>query len=174
MKSLEEIQEMLLAELCNSLDKIRINSNLEYYNEILGDSSFLLARFLELQLQLNSVNWDSKKWIDDSLLTNVVLENDVLFIVGVIIFGKQNTTAQWTEPFCFELKFNQDFTDFIQLAFFYSDIETVALSYVEFNRNRKFWNKEYFINNKWNPLIRNWKYIITCKKNPLCTHLFEG
>jgi hypothetical protein len=157
MKQLEEIEQMLISEIHSNIDKIEIlECNLEHYNEILGDTSFLLASILNSLLNSNE-DWDSKKWIDDSLLTEVKLDGNKLSIWGIMIWGIENTTEQWTDPFYFEIKLKQNTLGFNEYTFLFCDLDKSEISYEDFSMNRNYWN----------PTERNWKYIINQKNPPL-------
>lgn len=151
MKSTKEILGMLVHELINHLDKIKsINPTSVYYNETLGDTSFLLAGLLESLLKENFSEWDKRKWIDDSFITNVIIQSHKLIIEGVMIWGKMDTTEQWTEPFSFEIELLKDKTSFKEFTFVFGDLNNSEITYEEFRNNRDYW----FASN------RNWKYII--------------
>lgn len=152
MKSIVEIENMLIVELKECLHSISENVSLDYYNELLGDSSFLLAGLLESQLKKKFVDWNDKKWIDDSLLTKVKINKTKLSIWGIMIWGKEDTTEQWTEPFYFEITFSRNFEKFEQYSFLFGDLNEPAITYEEFSDNRDYWAK--------NSVNRNWKYII--------------
>jgi hypothetical protein len=153
MKSIEEIQVMLVNELWSCLDKIKpMKSGVDYYNEILGDTSFLLAGLLGALLKLRE-DWDSKKWLDDSLLTDVKLDKNRLSIWGVIIWGIENTTEQWTDPFYFGIELGNSESDFNEYTFLLGDLNKPEISYEEFGMNRNYWKQTE----------RDWKYIINQK-----------
>jgi len=160
MKNLEEIQEMLISELFNNLDRLKLNHN-DDYNKLMGDTSFLLAGYLHQKLKADFKNWDKKKWIDDSLLTKIIFQVDKLFIWGVVIWGIENLTAQWTEPFYFEAVLNNEKTSFEKIILFFGDENCSAITYEDFNINRNFWDREYYSNKNWNPTERSWKYRIS-------------
>lgn len=157
MKSIKEIQEMLVSELLKSLVNVNksLKLNLGYYNETLGDSSFLLAGLLGQILKKRYNDWDIRKWMDDCLLTNIKLNNNILSISGVMIWGIENMSEQWTEPFYFEMKLNHDQTDFIKYTFLFSDLDNTEISYDEYRHNRSYWKSL---------LERNWKYIINIER----------
>lgn len=160
MKSLEEIQEMLILELCNSLKSFNSGIEMDYYNEELGDTSFLLAGYLEKQLRKNFQDWNKEKWIDDSLLTKINIDENKLSIWGVMIWGVKNLTEQWTEPFYFNVVLNDCQTDFIKSTLLFGDENCSEITYEEFNQNRDFWDVGYYSNEDWHPFERDWKYII--------------
>jgi len=151
VKSIEEILTMLVHELEKYGHKIDRNSRKnEYYNEQLGDTSFLLAGLLELLLKENITEWDKEKWIDDSLITKIEINNDKLTIEGIMIWGIENTTEQWTDPFCFEIESFISKIDFKKITFLFGDWDYPEVSYEEFKKHRNFWGAN----------DRNWKYII--------------
>lgn len=142
---------MLVCELIDHLDKIKsINQKLVYYNEILGDTSFLLAGLLESILKKNFSRWDNEKWIDDSLITKIMAIDNNLKIDGVIIWGRKNTTEQWTEPFFFEIELLKEEVSFKKFTFLFSDLDNPEATYEEFRDHRDHWTTSN----------RNWKYII--------------
>ena len=158
MKSIEEIQEMLVLELWNCLSSVRsVKSDLIYYNKIMGDTSFLLAGLLNSLLKSKD-DWDSNKWIDDSLLTKVKLYQNKLLIWGVMIWSVENVTAQWTDPFYFEIELDQVKKAFNKYTFLFSDLNKPEISYESFSQNRNYW--EAFDG-------RDWKYIINQKNRSL-------
>lgn len=151
--SVEEIQAMLIDELRSYLSQIKfIDSRLTYYNEVLGDTSFLLACLLGALLKLRN-DWDSNKWVDDALLTEVKLSQYNLSIWGVMIWGIEDTTQQWTAPFCFEIELSENEEGFNEYTFLFCDGSKPAISYEEFNLQRNYWNSHE----------RDWKYILNKK-----------
>ncbi len=152
MKSIKEILGMLVRELIKHIDKIKsINPMSIYYNEILGDTSFLLAGLLELLLKKNYNEWDERKWIDDSLITNVIMQNNKLIIEGVMIWGKTDTTEQWTDPFSFEIELLNNKTSFKEFTFLFCDLDNPEITYENFRDNRDYWARTN----------RKWKYVIS-------------
>ena len=160
MKSVKKIQETLIHELCGALDNVVFDVSLDYYNEPMGDTSFILAGYLQLLLREKFSDWSNEKWIDDSLLTKVELVGNKLSIWGVMIWGVENQTCQWTDPFYFEIVLNECCTSFIELKILFGDIDRLELRYSEFCLDRAFWDKNYYSSSSWNPYERNWKYII--------------
>jgi hypothetical protein len=155
MKPIEEIESILVSDLWKSMDRIiSIKEKLNYYNEILEGTSYLLAGLLESLIEKKFDDWDFNKWIDDSLLTKLELKDDKLSIWGVMIWGIENTTEQWTEPFYFEIKLLRNKMDFKEYTFLFSDLDNPEISYEVFGYNRDYWH----------PTERNWKYIINSKK----------
>lgn len=155
MKTIEEIQEMLVLEIWNCWDAIKsLNSNPYYYNEMLGDTSFLLSGLLDSLLKLED-DWDFKRWIDDSLLMKVELSPNKISIWGVMIWGVENATDQWTDPFYFEIELGQTVPDFKDYTFLFWDLNKSGISYEIFKDNRNYWRPSDG---------RDWKYVINRKK----------
>lgn len=156
MKSMKEILTMLIHELVSHFDKVKsINQNLDYYNDILGDTSFLLSNLLESLLRNNFKDWNNRKWMDDSIITSITVQNNKLAIGGIMIWGKKGTTEQWTDPFFFEIDLLRDKTGFKKFTFLFCDMYNHEITYEQFKANRNYWTKG----------IRNWRYIIDSNKN---------
>lgn len=150
MKSVDEIEVMLVNELWNNFDTIKsLKQEVDYYNDMLGDTSFLLAGLLGALLKFED-KWDSKKWLDDSLLTNIRLNKNKLSICGVMIWGLENTTKQWTDPFSFKVDLGDTKSEFNEYTFMFGDLNKREISYEEFRINRNYWGQTE----------RDWKYII--------------
>lgn len=146
---------MLVNELTKARERIKsIDKELVYYNESLGDTSFLLAGLLELLLKKNFGEWDSRKWIDDSLITSISTQNEKMNIEGIMIWGRENTTEQWTDPFSFEIELFMDEVNLKRFTFLFCDLDIHEISYEEFKINREYWDNSN----------RNWKYIINSDK----------
>lgn len=152
MKPVQEIENMLITELESSLHEIMTNDRaMNYYNELLGDTSFLLAGLLDSNLHSKFSNeWNDDFWIDDSLLTNVELNEQRLFINGVMIWGCLGVSEQWVDPFCFDIALNQTAENFGRYTFKFKDQKKKEISYTQFNHERHYWDK----------LPNKWKYII--------------
>lgn len=163
MKSRDEIQEMLVAELCINATTVSSNHPLDYYNDKFGDSSFLLAALLQQLLAEKFDDWDVHKWIDDSLLTKVNFADGKMSIWGVVIWGIEDVTEQWTDPFYFEIQLTQDFSDYEQYTFLFADLNNPEITYEYFKENRDYWDRGYNLNDKWNLANREWRYIIHIK-----------
>lgn len=150
MKSVKEIQRMLVEELWSHSSKFKSDdSELDYYNRTLGDTSFLLAGLLDTLLK-SMDSWDTKRWIDDALLTEVKWDDEKLSIEGVIIWGIEDSTDQWTEPFYFEIELTRIGQGFKEYTFLFGDLDKPEISYEDFNLNRSHWKYHK----------RNWKYEI--------------
>lgn len=153
MKSIEEIQLMLVNELWSYLDKIKyLKIEGDYYNSTLGDTSFLLSGLLGALLKLRG-DWGLSKWLDDSLLVDVKLNKSKLSIWGVMIWGVESTTEQWTDPFYFEVELGNNESEFTEYTFLLGDLNKPEISFEEFRMNRNYWGQNE----------RDWKYIINQK-----------
>lgn len=151
MKPAKELIEMLFQEINEHLDSIvSKKQTLVYYNEIMGDTSFLLAGVLESLLKENVAEWDHAKWMDDSLLTHVEIENDILRIGGIMVWGRGGTTEQWVDPFSFETALPGAQHVPRRFVFLFSDWDKPELSYGKFNEKRHYWEGS----------PRNWRYVI--------------
>jgi hypothetical protein len=147
MKSINEITSMLSSEIEGHIDNIKSgNQNLVNYNEILGDTSFLLAGLLESLLEQYFNNWDQQKWIDDSLITSVLMQKRQLTIKGIMIWGREDTTNQWTDLFSFEVELPNDKIGLEKFIFRYCDVEIYEVPYEQFRKNRDCFNGSC---NKW-------------------------
>lgn len=155
MKSESEIFEMLVHELCGHLDEFKsFHHKPIYYNKILGGTSFMLARLLELLLGKNYIEWDKEKWIDDSLITKVILDNNVIFLEGVMIWGKMGVNDQWTDPFSFEISI--DAKSSREFTFLFCDVNNPEIAYEVFRDNRDYWTEK---------TDRAWRYLINSNKS---------
>ena len=123
--------------------------------------SFLLAGVLELNLKADCENWDTDKWIDDSLLTKVTVDKNKVSIWGVMIWGRLDTTEQWTDPFYFEIVLNE--IGFIEYTFLYGEEQSIEVTYEAFNQNRNLWDRGFYSSKDWDPSERNWEYIINSR-----------
>lgn len=151
MKPIKDILNMLVSEITKCLDKIKfIDESPIYYNEQLGDTSFLLAGLLESLLKEKDKEWKSEKWMDDSLITGIVLQNNAVKINGVIIWGRENTTEQWTDPFSFEIELLENKKSYKEFVFLFCDLDTPEIAYEEFKNDRNYWTR----------IDRTWKYVI--------------
>lgn len=161
MKTLEALQTALIHELKHFC--ININAiNEDYYNEYLGDTSILMTSILEEKL-LDTDNWEIGKWLDDCLLTKAKCQENKIFIWGVIIWGRLDTTKQWTDPLYFEIQLNDKWDDFIEMTFLLGEVDSPEIAYEEFNENRGMWDRNFYSNKNWNPVERNWNYVINLK-----------
>ncbi|AEE51477.1 hypothetical protein [Haliscomenobacter hydrossis] len=163
MKSIEELNEMLVCEICQYLDEIDFDVDLECYNELTGDVSFLLAGVLESQLKRSFNDWEPNKWIDDSLLTKIAIDGKKVSIWGVMIWGRIDTTQQWIDPFYFEMILNATCSNFVEFTFLFGEEKNIEVTYEEFNTNRNLWGGGFYSDIYWTPFERDWKYIINVK-----------
>lgn len=164
MKTIPELEALLLNEL-KALKEIALgNIKEQYYNSYAGVTSVLLTSLLEEAL-LNTTDWDNSRWLDDSLLTKLYKSDEKFAIWGVVIWGKTDTTEQWTDPFYFEAICNKDFDMLKQYTFLFEDVNHSPVSYTEFSQNRDCWDEGFFSTKDWDPAEREWKYIINKKVN---------
>lgn len=154
-----EIRTRLFHEINESANNIKSAPKMDYYNAHLGDTSFLLAALLGVLLEKEDNDWDSERWFDDSLLTRVDFNEDKISLCGVMIWGIDSDTEQWTEPFYCELDF--DSTGINNYLFLFSDRQIGAVTYTDFNRDRSIWNFEYYFDDQWLPINSMWKYRIS-------------
>ncbi len=163
MKSSRELQSMLVSEICNNYLVIKERRVLDCYNEIMGDSSFLLSGILERELE-NDVNWNPGNWIDDSLIHKVNVEGCKIEVWGVMIWGKDGTNKQWTEPFYCEFTIDCKSIKLRELTILFGDESIDEITYEEFAENRAFWDRAFYSDAFWKPSERVWKYIIHSKE----------
>lgn len=162
MKSRVELQ-MLVFEIAHSLKIANPNLIRDYYNELMGDTSVILASILEQNLSNDSVGWESDKWMDDSLLTKVNINENTVSIWGIMIWGRRDTTEQYTDPFYFEIKMNNNWTDFVDFTFLFGEEGDHEIAYEDFNHDRNIWDRAFYSTESWNPSERDWKYIFNSK-----------
>jgi hypothetical protein len=159
--------KILLSEITTSIKKEKDKLVVGYFNERMGDTSFHLGAVLEQILKNNFNNWEHDRWIDDSLLTKVKSDANKISIWGIIIWGRLNTTEQWTDPFYFEVILNSDWSDFIEFTFLYEEDDISEITYDEFRKNRNMWDIAFYSDKNWNPSERDWKYIFNQKNTRL-------
>ncbi len=165
MKSIKELQQMLVEELNKVLKCFNSDKILDYYNHEMGDTSFILSGILEQILQESG--WESDKWMDDSLLTKVKIIGKKVSIWGVMIWGRIDTDEQWVSPFYFEIKLNNNFTDFVEFTFLFEEDGVSEITYQDFNQNRNMLDKGFYSTENWNTSERNWKYVINLNNENL-------
>ena len=88
--------------------------------------------------------------MDDSLLREFELKANTVIISGVMIWGIDGTTEQWTDPFHFELEFDAERTGFKSYTFLFADISRASLTFNEY------WADPYY----WYHTERDWEYVI--------------
>ena len=134
---------MLDSEILESRSNIL---NTEYnYNIAMGKTSYLLAAYIGLLLKQNDPEWKKDRWMDDSILEGVDYNDFECRIWGVMIFGIENSTEQWTEPFVYVSQ-NNGKTWFV----FYGDKNQEPYSYDNFRFDREYWRNPHG--------NRDWKY----------------
>ena len=149
MKSSNELQSMLLSEICNNISAIVKEGELECYNEILGDTTFLLSGILEI-----------KPDGIDSLIHKVKIEGYKVRLWGVMIWGKTGTTKQLTDPFYSEFLIDCEDKTLQKLTILFGDEMLEEVTYEVFTGNRAYWDRDYYSINQWDPSERNWKYFV--------------
>ncbi len=152
MRQLTNIQDALIKVLYKHLDNIRSiteKGRERYYNDLLGNTSAILAALLDILLNQED-DHDSTVWFDDSLLTSVKLAQNTVSISGIMIFGRTGTTEQWTGPFLFKIELKGD-DDFSEYVFFFDDLRKREISYEKFRMNTNYWDDTEI----------DWRYIIT-------------
>ena len=162
MRTLSELEQMLVNELVEYSRRKPTAITSQYYNEVMGDTSVLLTSILEEHL-LGNEEWDSKKWLDDCLLSKVKIEDNKCHIWGVVIYGKENTLKQWTAPIYFEISFF-NCSGYMEYLFLFDSENEPELLYEDFAANREFWDSDFYTDEHWNPSERSWKFIIHYKK----------
>ncbi|WP_297334546.1 hypothetical protein [Flavobacterium sp.] len=161
MKPLLELEKMLLDEI-KFFKKGKHDFLLsKYYNEVTGDMSTILTYMLSKHLSLRD-DWDGS-WLDDSLLTKIIVSEHKFCIWGILITGRENTTEQWTNPFYFEITTTDEYKNFVEYTFLLGDENSEEVSYTEFRENRDIWDLYFYSDNNWNPSERSWEYIINIK-----------
>jgi hypothetical protein len=146
-----EILAMLVPQLISGVEKLSlINTKPVYYNELFGDTSFLLTGLLELMLKKKFDDWEEDKWFDDSLLSSARFSNSTLTLGGVIIWGREDTSQRWTDPFSFQIDLRVDEKNYKRYAFLFGHVNDQEVTYEEFIDDHGYWdNRE-----------KDWKYII--------------
>jgi len=153
LKSKEEIELILFEEIWIYIEKIESNALIsETYNHILGDVSFILSGLLNEILKTKE-GWDKSKWIDDSLIEELVLKKNKLIFSGVMIWGIHDSTEQWVDHFKFETDLGQKSPEFINYTFLYEDLDSRPLLYEDYKTTRSDKNLENI----------NWRFILNRK-----------
>ncbi len=163
MKSLEELETMLLDEVKSYINREDNNISNGYYNQLTGNMSVILTLIFFRHVSGNN-DWDYG-WLDDSLLTKVEEHYDKFRIWGIMIRGKDGTTEQWTDPFYFEIKSNNKYDDYSEYSFLYGEKENDDVSYTEFNHDRRIWDFRFYSDKTWNPSERDWIFIFNKKRS---------
>lgn len=145
----KKLFKSLFEELTNSCSSVDSHNKLfTNYNEQSGLTSVLLAKLLEAFLKKEASDWDKQSWIDDSIITVIEKKEKYIVLEGVMIWGKLNTTEQWTSPFSATFIFSDSNQTFKNYTFLFCDKSILKISYEKFNSHRDFWNQ----------LPKNWKY----------------
>jgi len=149
MKTIETLLEMLVCELETHSNEIISSESVRYYNDALGDTSFLLAGLLQQCLEQVNES-DKSKWFDDSLLTGFQRDSEKLAIDGVMIWAR-DANAQWTDAFRFEIGLREG--EFGEFRFYFADLNRPSISYERFR------DKPYY----WHVGEKDWKHVIDGK-----------
>lgn len=152
LKSEQQILKMLIPELISGVNKLSsINKNPGNYNDLFGNTSLMLTGLLELMLKTKFADWDRSKWFDDSFLSEARFENSVLTLEGVMIWGRENTSQRWVDPFLFEIDLQVNENSYKKYVFLFGHLDDKEIIYEQFNKDRSYWNNRE----------KDWKYIIT-------------
>lgn len=158
----DELRQMLVQELLSSkLNKL--DFKLQYYNQYLGDTSILLTSLLEEHL-LEDSNWTFDKWIDDCLITKLEKQENEWRVWGIVIWGRENTSQEWVDPFYFHLKIENITFKCEEYCFLFGESHENEITYEMFNENRNQFDVSFYSNDDWDRSERDWKYIITWKQ----------
>ncbi|PSK88170.1 hypothetical protein B0I18_11564 [Taibaiella chishuiensis] len=160
MKSISELEEILVAGLGIYRDKRNTLSAVASCNEQLDGVSVTLAALLHRLLLDQYDDWPKHRWIDDSLLHKVLVAGNTVSIWGVMIWGDGGTTEQYTDPFYVELTCRPDLSGFTRYTFLFADVDNPAITYTCFNNNRWYWDKDFYSDVTWPVTERDWKYSI--------------
>jgi hypothetical protein len=161
MHKVEHIYKMLVDELVDHVDNfVTVKRDNLYYNEILGNTSFLLAGLLGSILNSKNDQWVSNKWFDDSLITRISYNNGTFRIYGIMIWGKKDTTEQWTEPFGFVLKIYNIESYAGSFDLYFGNLDRNEISYELYKMDQSHWSDN----------VTNWRFIIKSSEvmNILC------
>jgi hypothetical protein len=151
MKSIEEIQQMLVTAITKHLDESKVAPRENgYVNDVLGSTSAILAVLLDDLLVERYPEWENNKWMDDSLIIKATRQNEKVGIWGVMIWGVDDTTEQWTDPFYFDMELLPDGSGFKRYTFLFCDLNNPEITVGEYRKDRSYWDIK----------DRNWKYII--------------
>lgn len=154
---MKKVKKILIKELVKNYKNQKLIPEKGYFNSTSGNISILLTSILEKNL-LSIEDSDSDKWLDDMLLSRVVIVGLKIKIWGITIWGKSSTTKQWTDPVYIEINLNEDWTKITKMKFLYQDKEVKELDYMHYRKKRGFWDKEYYSDHTWIYKERDWKY----------------
>ena len=163
MKTITEIKNILHAEVQELDSNLSLDQTSPVINPSLGDLSFVLAGYVYLCLQEIDQQWGNLKWVDDIIFTKVVRIEGVIRIWGVLIWGRKNTTAQWTEPICAEVHKLDLEGNIYEIAVLFADKETRPLPYSNFVQNRGVWGDNFYATGEWEFRDIDWIYNFTTR-----------
>lgn len=139
MKSISELEHMLAAELSPFTTGVRsITRVSKYYNEPLGDISFILGGMLKAHLKEKHSEWFVHgKWIDDTLIEAFKYNHAMIEMSGVVIWGVGGNTEQWTDPFRIVIEFLDG--GIARYSILFGDVSRASLKFTDFKYNREYW-----------------------------------
>lgn len=159
MKPITEIREMLFREL----EKVRRNKlsieNECYDVSTIGDTSALISGLLQAHLSKES-EWSAERWIDDIVISKLSLNENVITVWGVVIWGIFGMNKQWTEPVFCKISMNNAWSHIAAYELFFGDQNTSELLYEDYSKDKGYWDGNYYTDNSWNPQERSWKFFI--------------
>ncbi|MBN8670795.1 MAG: hypothetical protein J0L80_08920 [Chitinophagales bacterium] len=138
MKSIDELVALTVNEAY--ANKIENDASELYLNNSLGDISFLIAAIIGFLMQQEADEWESRKWCDDTLITNFSINEDVIVCKGILIWGILDDTMQWTDPFEIEISVIDKRYNRFALILFFKDVYKTSITYEEYSINRHYWD----------------------------------
>jgi hypothetical protein len=159
MNTLEEIENMLLVELLSSSQRLATTKPDRYFNALLGDTSSLIAGYIDEYYRGHYADDEDSIWFDDCLLINVEHQDNQWAIWGVLIWGRENTTEQWVYPFYLETTIVLLPVSAQKLVILFGDMDLPVLTYEEYSCDRIYWDG-LFYNSSISPHLRKWDFVI--------------
>ncbi len=153
-------RELIIALYIDLMNYLLVQSKDEnkiYYNDELNDIPFIIGAILDKQLRENNNIWIEKdnKWVDDILITKTKVNNDNFEFWGVVIWGRNKTTEQWTDPGYFKIFFDSNRISKISILF--KDVKNDSISYTKFTKNRDVWSGDYYSDRQYNIEEIDWE-----------------
>ncbi|WP_343690902.1 hypothetical protein [Chitinophaga sp.] len=139
MKSISELENMLAMELSPFTTGERsVAQPSKYYNEPLGDISFILGGIVKAHLKEKHAEWFvNGKWIDDTLIETFTCNQQIIEMSGVVIWGLSGDTEQWTDPFRIVIEFSDE--EIAKYTILFGDVLRASLKFTDFKYNRDYW-----------------------------------
>jgi len=139
MKTIAELEDMLAVELSPFITEGRsIPQVSKYYNEPLGDVSFILGGILKAHLKEKHTQWFvNGKWIDDTLIETFNYNYPIVEMSGVVIWGISGDTEQWTDPFRIVIELAKE--GMAKYTILFGDVLRTSLKFSDFKYNRDYW-----------------------------------